>query len=82
MNEADWCCGSAGVYNITQPVLAGEVLKRKMANVAATRADVIAVGNTGCLIQLAAGVRQAGLKMRVVHPVDLLDKAYRNEGQT
>jgi glycolate oxidase iron-sulfur subunit len=53
-----------------------------MANVAATRADVIAVGNTGCLIQLAAGVRQAGLKMRVVHPVDLLDKAYRNEGQT
>jgi glycolate oxidase iron-sulfur subunit len=80
MNEADWCCGSAGVYNITQPVLAGEVLKRKMANVAATRADVIAVGNTGCLIQLAAGVRQAGLKMRVVHPVDLLDEAYRQGG--
>jgi glycolate oxidase iron-sulfur subunit len=77
MNEADWCCGSAGVYNITQPALAGEVLKRKMANVAATGADVIAVGNTGCLIQLAAGVRQAGLKMEVAHPIDLLDEAYR-----
>ncbi len=82
MAEADWCCGSAGIYNVTQPDLAGKVLERKMKNLRATKADVIVVGNTGCLIQLAAGVRQAGLPMRVAHPIDLLDEAYRAEAKS
>lgn len=79
MAESDWCCGSAGIYNITQPALSGQILARKVAQIAATRADVLAVGNTGCLLQLKRGVEQAGLKIRVVHPIELLDEAYRGE---
>ena len=77
--ESDWCCGSAGVYNITHAARAGNLLSRKLANVAATRADVLATGNPGCLLQLRAGARQAGLPIRVAHPVQVLDEAYRRE---
>jgi glycolate oxidase iron-sulfur subunit len=77
MRDADRCCGSAGVYNVTQHELSLRLLQSKMANVVATGADVVASGNTGCLLQLAYGVRQAGLNVRVVHPVELLDEAYK-----
>lgn len=77
--ESDWCCGSAGVYNITHVERAEKLLERKVGNVAATRADVVVTGNPGCLLQVQAGVRRAGLKMRVAHPIELLDEAYRAE---
>ncbi len=79
MAEADWCCGSAGIYNLTQPALSGQILARKVVNIVETGADVVAVGNTGCLIQLKHGIEQAGLKIRVAHPIELLDEAYRQE---
>lgn len=75
----DRCCGSAGVYNITHPDAAGQVLDAKLADIAATGADVVVVSNTGCHMQLVAGVRQAGLKAQVRHVVELLDMAYAAE---
>jgi glycolate oxidase iron-sulfur subunit len=75
--EADWCCGSAGVYNLTHPETARQLLDRKLRHIAAARPDVIATGNPGCLLQLGWGVRRAGLRAAVVHPVALLDRAYQ-----
>ncbi|MBM4435549.1 MAG: 4Fe-4S ferredoxin, partial [Chloroflexi bacterium] len=74
--EADWCCGSAGIYNVTQPELSRRLLDRKMDHVARTGADLLVTANPGCLIQLASGVRQRGLRMEVIHLIDLLDRAY------
>jgi glycolate oxidase iron-sulfur subunit len=78
MAEADWCCGNAGSHAITDPQGSGEILDRKMANAARTRAGAIVSGCPGCQIQLLRGVRRAGLDMRVLHPIELLDQAYRN----
>ncbi len=76
MRHPDWCCGSAGTYNVTQPQLASEVLKTKMDEVSETGAEVIATANVGCMLQLRAGIRQRGVKMEVMHVVELLDQAY------
>ena len=75
--ESNWCCGSAGIYNITQPEMAGKLLDRKLANLQRTGAAVVASGNPGCSVQLEAGLRQAGRPVRVVHPVSLLAEAFR-----
>ena len=77
LKEADWCCGSAGIYNITNQDMAAQLLERKMDNIIASGATVIATGNPGCMMQIALGVRERGLEMQVVHPVQLLDEAYR-----
>jgi glycolate oxidase iron-sulfur subunit len=79
MRGSDTCCGSAGIYNVTQPDTSMALLERKMDAVQATRATILAVANPGCAIQIGAGIRRRGLPMRVVHPVDLLDRAYRAE---
>ena len=80
LKEADWCCGSAGIYNITNQDMAAQLLERKMNNIAATGAEVIATGNPGCMMQIALGARQRGLNLEVVHPIQLLDEAYRAGG--
>ncbi len=80
LKEADWCCGSAGIYNITNQDMASQLLERKMGNIIASGATVIATGNPGCMMQIAMGVRERGLEMNVVHPVQLLDEAYRVNG--
>ncbi|HEY8477111.1 MAG TPA: (Fe-S)-binding protein [Chloroflexota bacterium] len=77
MKEADWCCGSAGPYNITHPERAERILQRKLENIQATGAEVVVTGNPGCLLQLEAGVRRYGLKADVKHVVEVLDEAYR-----
>jgi glycolate oxidase iron-sulfur subunit len=64
--EGHLCCGSAGTYNLMQPDISGRLRARKLENIAATRPDVIAAGNVGCIKQLAGGVP-------VVHTVELLD---------
>lgn len=68
--EAQLCCGSAGTYNLLQPEIAARLGERKAAHVRSTGAGVLAVGNVGCMVQLA---RHAG--MPVVHTVELLDWA-------
>jgi len=75
--EATWCCGSAGIYNITQPAMAGELLDRKMRHLKSTRATVVATGNPGCLLQIVSGAEKERLPLRVAHPVTLLAEAYR-----
>lgn len=75
--EASWCCGSAGIYNLTQPEMAGRLLDRKVDHVLSTGASVVATGNPGCLLQVMNGLRQCGANVRVVHPVTLLAEAYR-----
>jgi glycolate oxidase iron-sulfur subunit len=77
--EASWCCGSAGIYNLTQPEMAGQLLERKIRHIEATGATVVATGNPGCLLQLSNGAKQHGLKLRIVHPITLLAEAYRAE---
>jgi glycolate oxidase iron-sulfur subunit len=75
--ESNWCCGSAGIYNLTQPEMAGQLLERKMNHVIASRATTVATGNPGCLLQLITGCKQRGVELRVVHPITLLAEAYR-----
>jgi glycolate oxidase iron-sulfur subunit len=77
--ESDWCCGSAGIYNITQPEMAADLLARKMRHIAGSGAEIVATGNPGCLLQLINGARARGLNLRVAHPVSLLAEAYRGE---
>jgi glycolate oxidase iron-sulfur subunit len=77
--ESNWCCGSAGIYNLTQPEMADQLLQRKVKHIASTQAEVVATGNPGCLLQVINGCERAGLKVRVAHPVTLLAEAYRAE---
>ena len=80
MAESTWCCGSAGIYNITQPEMSQKLLARKLGNIERTGASVVASANPGCNVQLEAGARARGLKITIVHPVTLLARAYRGEG--
>lgn len=77
LRESDFCCGSAGVYNLLHPDLAGEFLSRKLERILETGAQLVVNGNPGCTLQLAMGIRQRGLPLRAVHTVEVLDWAYR-----
>ncbi|MBV8583679.1 MAG: 4Fe-4S ferredoxin, partial [Candidatus Eremiobacteraeota bacterium] len=76
MNESAVCCGSAGVYNLTQPEMASRLQRRKVENVTRTGATIVATANPGCAMQVAAGLHDAGYDARVAHIVELLDEAY------
>ena len=80
LEGADVCCGGAGVYNLLEMELSSRVLAEKLKHVRETGAEILATGNPGCHMQLAAGARLAGLRLRVVHPVELLDESYRRAG--
>jgi glycolate oxidase iron-sulfur subunit len=69
--EGHLCCGSAGTYNILQPEISGQLKARKVRNIEATKPDVIATGNIGCITQIASGTA-----IPIVHTVELLDWAY------
>jgi glycolate oxidase iron-sulfur subunit len=73
--ESDFCCGSAGVYNLLEPEMAETLLERKVARIVATGAGVVVSGNPGCLMQIAKGLRERGSKIEVLHPVELLARA-------
>jgi len=68
--EGHLCCGSAGTYNLLQPELASSLRERKLANIALTRADLVAAGNIGCITQLSADA-----PLPIVHTALLLDWA-------
>jgi glycolate oxidase iron-sulfur subunit len=84
MDEATLCCGSAGVYNVTQPEMSAALLDRKLRNALQTGPDLIVTANPGCMLQLRSGLRakarSAENQPRVVHIVELLDAAYRGDG--
>lgn len=77
LKESTWCCGSAGIYNITHYDFSMKLLARKMNNIANTGANLLLTGNPGCLIQLKLGVKKYGPDIEVLHPVELLDQAYK-----
>ena len=74
--EATWCCGSAGIYNITRYDDAIRVLERKMNNIRSSGAEYVVTGNPGCMIQLMYGARKYDVPVKILHPVSLLNKAY------
>jgi glycolate oxidase iron-sulfur subunit len=78
--ESDWCCGSAGIYNLTQPEMADRLLRRKVRNVASTGAEAVVTANPGCILQIQAGLRAAGHDVPVLHLVEVLDRAYSRLG--
>jgi glycolate oxidase iron-sulfur subunit len=74
--ESEICCGSAGIYNLTEPDMAQRLQSRKVDNILATGASIIATGNPGCLAWIEAGIAERGLEVPViVHPVTLLAAA-------
>jgi glycolate oxidase iron-sulfur subunit len=79
LEGSEHCCGAAGIYNLIEPETSDAVLRPKLANIAETKAALVATGNPGCLMQIGAGMQRAGMDARTVHPVDLLDAAYGAE---
>ncbi len=76
MPESSLCCGSAGIYNVTQPDMADRLQARKIANVLSVRPQIVATANPGCALQVTNGLRVAGESIPVRHIVQLLDDAY------
>ena len=74
--ESDWCCGSAGIYNLTQPEMATRLLHRKVSHVLETGAEAVVTANPGCILQIQQGLEAHGSPVRVLHIVDILDRAY------
>jgi glycolate oxidase iron-sulfur subunit len=72
---ADQCCGSAGIYNITQNEISMEILDRKMEKIQKANIDILATGNPGCMFQFRHGARKLGMTLDVVHPVELLERS-------
>lgn len=78
-SEPAMCCGSAGIYNLCEPDAARELGNRKVQHVIATKADVLATSNPGCLLQIKSGLARAGSEMPAVHLIELLDASIRGE---
>ena len=76
MAHPDLCCGSAGLYMLTQADFATQLLDAKMDDIAQTGATTVVTANPGCLMQLQRGLRRAGLPGRVAHVIELLDESY------
>lgn len=68
------CCGAGGIYNLLHPEMAEPVLREKVRAIRASGAEIVVTGNPGCIMQIRAGLH--GSKVEVLHPVELLDRAY------
>jgi glycolate oxidase iron-sulfur subunit len=77
LNEASWCCGSAGIYNVVRHEESMEILERKMINVRKTGAEYLVANNPGCITQIEHGVAKEGLPMKIVHLATLLRTVYK-----
>jgi glycolate oxidase iron-sulfur subunit len=74
--DGDVCCGAAGLYNVLEPEMSSELRRRRAEAIASTDASVVASANPGCTMQIAEGLRELGASIEVVHPIELLDRAY------
>ncbi len=74
--ESDWCCGSAGIYNLLHADTANSLLERKMTHIASVQPQVIASGNPGCLLQLRQGAARHQVAADVLHPMEILAHSY------
>ncbi|MBT5832765.1 MAG: (Fe-S)-binding protein [Candidatus Latescibacteria bacterium] len=77
--ESEWCCGSAGIYNITQPEMSMKLLDRKMNHIKSTGTHVVATANPGCMVQIDHGTERCDTPIQIKHPITLLANAYRSE---
>ncbi len=75
--ESEICCGSAGIYNLVQPEAAAQLGERKARHIATLAPDLIATGNPGCTLQIAAAGRRLGHEWPIVHPIQLIDASIR-----
>jgi len=73
--ESEICCGSAGIYNFTEPDMAQRLQSRKLDHILDTGASIVAAANPGCLAWIESGVKAHGLDIRLAHPVTLLAEA-------
>ncbi len=80
--ESDLCCGSAGVYNLTEPEVSEALLQRKIDRIVATGAEIVATGNVGCLMQIGMGLRVRGNSTTALHPMELLAWSYGGGGRS
>ena len=78
--DGDQCCGSAGIYNLVEPESAREIGLRKVENVLAARADLLASANPGCTIQIESLMREQGISLAAAHPIEILDASIRGAG--
>ena len=76
LEDSDQCCGAAGIYNLIEPDVSDRVLAPKLQRIADTKAQVVATGNPGCMMQIGAGLILSGSSARVRHPVELLAESY------
>jgi glycolate oxidase iron-sulfur subunit len=74
--NSDWCCGSAGVYNLTHAAMAEEQLTQKLDSIAAVAPELVVASNPGCLLHMARGAGARGMDVPIVHIVDVLARAY------
>ncbi len=74
--ESDWCCGSAGIYNLTHPAMADAQLAGKLDRIARVEPEVVIASNPGCLLHMQRGARERGLDVRMAHLLDVLGEAY------
>jgi glycolate oxidase iron-sulfur subunit len=76
MRHPEICCGAAGLYSTLEPTMSNRILQEKLADLEATRADVVVSANPGCQMQLEAGLRAQKSRMKVMHVTELLSSAY------
>ena len=81
MEDSARCCGAAGLYSALQHGMSWRLMESKVAAVVDTAVEVVATANPGCMIQLETGLKRVGANVRVCHVVDLLDQAYRQDGE-
>jgi glycolate oxidase iron-sulfur subunit len=72
LGDGGRCCGAAGLYSVLQPELSARLRRQKAERIADAGAPVVAVANPGCAIQIAAGLREIGSRVRVAHPAELI----------
>ena len=72
LGDAGRCCGAAGLYSVLQPEMSGQLRRQKAEAIVATGAPVVAVGNPGCAIQIAAGLREIDSSVEVRHPAEMV----------
>ena len=76
LNEANWCCGSAGIYNIVRHDDSMNILDQKIKNILATEADILVAANPGCAVQIDYSLRKCGSNIQVMNPMTLLKMGY------
>lgn len=80
LNGTERCCGAAGIYNLMQPEMSQRVLQEKLDHVNSTHAGILATGNPGCQMHIGAGACLSQMKLKVCHPIELVDQAYEHAG--